>query len=151
MTIAYWDFNKSFMDNAKTCVIAEQMAIAPLSRELGSVIAKFGNDNGLVGEVEMLPYIRENYGSKKPICLGDKIIREIHRVLVQIREELDRTVENVDEFLDDTIPGWEEAGGVWEVFQDELLSPFEDEVLKPIEDGLKDAWNDFTDWVSDPC
>lgn len=85
MVIAYWDFKNTPFNNAKANILASAEATRNGSKELRELLVEFPkNANGTLGKYDMMPYIRTEYGNNTPICLLDKILRELKRIWGQI-------------------------------------------------------------------
>jgi hypothetical protein len=89
-----WDFNKTPYDNMATNMILHNGRYTKKTAQFKKAFNGI-KDGVNVGRVDIANWIHSKFGNKKPLCLWDKLIREIGRIGEQIGHELERFGESV--------------------------------------------------------
>jgi len=146
MIVDNYDFNISAIDNYTPIILAEAGFFNKEAKKQEQLILRMGQDeNGLVKSFETLPYIRNEFGDRKPICLLAKLLREIKRIIKDILNFVGDILTSIDDWLDDNLPGWDALSGF---VKDAIIDPIMD-VLNSAWNAIEDAWNDVVDFVRD--
>ena len=77
LNMAIYDFDKSPYENMKANILAKNSQNNKKSKQFKEAFKGVIDKNGNIGYVDISDWFHKEYGFKKPLCLGDKLIREI--------------------------------------------------------------------------
>ena len=102
MNVDSYDFQLSPVDNFKPILLAEAGFFSSEVAIKDRLIESLGRDsNGLAGQLETLPYIRNEFGDKRPVCILARLLREIKRIIGQIFDVIGNILTSIDDWLDE--------------------------------------------------
>lgn len=145
MLVDNYNFKITPLANYTPVVLAEAGFFAKEAREKDQLILRMGKDgNGFVQPLETIEYIRNEFGDRKPVCLLAKLLREIKRVIVDTLEFVNGILDNIDDWLDDNIPGWETISSI---ISENIIEPLLD-VLLIASDAILSVFDDVVDFIT---
>lgn len=134
-----WDFNKTPYDNMATNMILHNGRYTKKNRQFKDAFNGVKDGNNL-GKIDIANWIHSKFGNKKPLCLWDKIIRELGRIAEQIGHEIERFGESVAEELERL--GSRAEAEVSRIYDD--AEEFVSDVVGGFGDAVSDVWSGLT-------
>lgn len=101
LNFTMWDFNITPYENMVKNIIVQNSYYAKKSKKFKETF-KYEKIDDNLGEVDIANWLHKEFGNGKPMCLWDKLMREIGVIGTQIAHEVDRFARDISAEFDRT-------------------------------------------------